>query len=166
MTRGRSLTSWALRFLTGVLALLGLAIIVGRLAKDLNHGFPSVREGREALVETAVRVVANRPGDTYVSVNGRDPDGESMRLLRHVRPAVRFHPISERSNKEDNCTTVGDLVPIGACEVDNFIRVQYVTTILWRTAIVQTRTAACYGEFLLFRDPWRWRVVSDRESCS
>ena len=161
--------TWALRAARNMLAVFGCIIAVGRLALMANVSDVRVATIRQALVEAATPFVVDRAppsGSFFLALNCTDPDKESMVVLQGRAPGVYLQGISKRDATADRCGHGQGVVSIGPCKVDDFVAVDYLTTVLWRTIIVRATTAACGSELTLFRGFGKWYVISRVASCS
>jgi hypothetical protein len=156
----------------GLLATLGLLDIVGRLAVYFTPDFPSADETREAMAKSAALTFGEAParsGDIFVSFDGRDPDERSMNALQRALPTLHFVAMSLRPEKPRECARTpsepGLIAGLGPCDVDNYIEIRYVTTIYWRTVEMHSSTAACFGQYTMFRGGANWHVLSETQLC-
>ncbi len=163
----RSVFHLTARVLVVLLGLLAIAVGLARVAAPLPVPGEAIRHAEEVVAMAMLQDVPRTSGHMFFSVDGRDPDGEFMKILQLTVPALTLRPISQRTSENDKCDQGNDkLIMAGACQFDDFIHVDFLTMPLWRTAVIRANTAACGNDFTLIKVLENWRVVSHRWLCS
>lgn len=155
------------RGLTVALAVLALVLIGMRLAALWPRNWRE-QQGADATAIIAMMGNYSQNGRSiYVMVDGRDPEPDVMEKLRIELAGLRVRPFSERSAANDHCGPLPDgSISVGACEMDDFVKVDFLAVPLWRTSLLRGSTAACGYEFVLVKGFSRWHVASRKWMCT
>jgi len=147
--------------------LLAIAVGLARVAAPLPVPGEAIQHAEEVVAIAMLQGVSRTNGHVFISMDGRDPDGEFMKILQIAVPGLTVRPISQRTSESDKCDQGNDnLIMVGACQLDDFIHVDFLTMPLWRTVVIRANTAACGNEFVLVKGFSTWHVISRRWLCS
>jgi hypothetical protein len=153
-----------------MLAGLGLAVVpLVALRVGATRAQFDLNDHESALSVAAISILKEFGGEAhatmYVALDDGDPSEAVRAQIQGAVLGLKIRPISERSAEADHCKPEGDRIPIGACEEDDFVRVQTLIAPLWHVMFVRTRTSACGTEMVLVKIR-RWHIVSERGGCT